>query len=305
LEREIKRKVIFSEKGISMQEEKSKNPDTEKQTQQIACRMGHKENSSKANWEKIIKKGALFIFLGAILIFLLILIMYAIPHWYGNSIMSIYSSNSTVAGMHITTANNLLIAVVTFFYALLTLDLVTQSKEAVIQSKEAIVQSRNTQEIMYIQTRLEKLYYPLKIMLNKHQIEKKADFTDEWRSNFRIDLHKIMPYFYLSSDKLNSCLNRFIDIFDRNGTYYRIQIKEELYERRQSNNLSEEEVKNHKFQTSVVNLHSLPSSVYEMPSDEEIEETINLYPVILKRLDTDILYYRNKLNELTATRPAD
>lgn len=141
------------------QEKKSTNPDTEKQTQKTACIIGHKENSSKENWKKIIKKGALFVFL-------LILIMYVAPYLYGKYILSLYKDNLTAAGMHITIGTNLIIAAVTYYYVLLTKDLVTQSEKAVTQSKNAVAQSRKEQQIRDIENRLEKFYIPAEEIIN-------------------------------------------------------------------------------------------------------------------------------------------
>lgn len=160
--------------------------------------------------------------------------------------------------------------------------------------------SKNVQEIMYLQTRLEKLYYPLKIVLNTYQISEKTNLSEEWLSKFKNDIHKIMPYVYLSSDELNSYLIYFIYIFDKNGVLVGEKIKENLTEKIQNEKLSEEDVRTLKLYQLVSNV--LPDSAYEKPLEMEIKFAASLYIEILKRLDQDILKYRGRLNELTTNQ---
>ncbi len=157
--------------------------------------------------------------------------------------------------------------------------------------------SGNVQEVMYIQTRLEKLYYPLKIVLNTYQISKKTNLSEEWLSKFKNDIHKIMPYVYLSSDELNSCLIRFIDIFDKNGVLVAEKIKEALTEKIQNENLSEEDAGTLKLY-QLVSI-ALPDSSYEKLLETEIKCAVVLYLKIFEIIDKDILKYRDRLNELT------
>lgn len=65
---------------------------------------------------------------------------------------------------------------------------------------------------MYIQRRLEKLYFPLKYILNEHQIVDENFKSSDFSSEFKSDMDQIIPYLYLSSDKLDRCLNKFMDI---------------------------------------------------------------------------------------------
>jgi len=282
-------------------QEKSTNAEEQPQTcilgkQPQACVIGRIENLIRANWEKIIKNIALF--------FLLVTgIMYVVPYLYGKYILSLYKGDSTAAGMHITIGTTLITAAITYYYVLLTGDLVKQSETAnkqsektIEQSGKAIAQSRNAQEIMYIQTRLEKLYYPLKIVLNGHQINAQIKFTEEWISAFKADMYKVIPYFYLSSDFLNPLLDDLINIFYKNGTLIGKQITEKLEEKKQTTSLNGETPEPDLFEQSAP---LLPSTAWELLLSVEIKKAINLYPTIVERIDTDISEYRNRLDELT------
>lgn len=138
--------------------------------------MEDEENSNTTNLNKIISHPTQFALL---LLFLLFLIVTLIPALFVYSTTSAYN-DSTLAEMHISAANNLLITFVTLLYVLLTVVLVTQSKEAVIQSKEAVIQSKEAiaqskkeQQIRDIENRLEKFYIPADEIIN-HPISKKS-----------------------------------------------------------------------------------------------------------------------------------
>jgi Ca2+/Na+ antiporter len=68
--------------------------------------------------------------------------------------------DTTLADMHISIANNLLMTFITFLYVLLTVVLVTQSKEQVAQSKVEVEQLKKEQKIRDIENRLENFYMP-------------------------------------------------------------------------------------------------------------------------------------------------
>jgi hypothetical protein len=108
-----------------MQEEKPINSDEEEQRKQIACRMGHKENSNKI---KFVNHPITQAFIALFVMYLLIAIA---PQLLVHGAMESYNNNATTANMYITSANGFLTAFLTFIYILLTGSIVTQSKNAV------------------------------------------------------------------------------------------------------------------------------------------------------------------------------
>src|SRR5665647_439271 len=304
----------------------AKNPQEKQSTTLDTERTGHKENSNKTIFETIRGNPIFWVPILLVAVFLLISLLQALvilcisvlPKKIINDVMPMYGNNSTMAQMHVDIAGNLLIFYVTAAYVIITLYLVIQSeetnthskkaveqsKEAVIQSKEANAQSRSTQEIMYIQTRFEKLYYPLKIMLNKHQIVNKDSITADFSLKFKTDMDQIMPYVYLSSNKLYPCLNRFIDIFYKNSVLVVKKAYKDIEEKREEENLSEKEDKTLKLYKLFLDATS-SASEWKRPSREELTEIPVLYIEIIGRINEDIGDYRNRLNELTATRADD
>lgn len=129
--------------------------------------------SIKNNWKKIEKNWIVklikLLISSAIIVeltkFVVIMLIKALPQSFVQDAMSIYNGNSTMAEMHVSVANNLLLSAITFVYVLLTWNLAKESKNAVTQSKEAIVQSRKEQQIRDIENRLEKFYMPAQSIL--------------------------------------------------------------------------------------------------------------------------------------------
>ena len=81
------------------------------------------------NLDKNKGKGIAHVYIILVLsLFILALILYFIPAVFQNAILQRYDYNTTLADMHISTANNLLMAFITFLYVLLTvvLGLVTK-----------------------------------------------------------------------------------------------------------------------------------------------------------------------------------
>lgn len=108
----------------------------------------------KNNW--IVKLIKLLIGLAVILIltqFIFIMLIKIIPHSFVQYAMSVNNDNSTIAEMHISVADNLLLFAITCVYAIFTWYLVSESKKAIAQSKRE-------QHIRDIENRLEKFYIP-------------------------------------------------------------------------------------------------------------------------------------------------
>ncbi len=157
-----------------MQEEKLTTPVTEEERHQTISILEPEENSDTANSIEFIKDRKYWIILVAVVLATLVmlyLILYYIPSNYINNVMSSYNNNSTLAGIYVTIASNLLIAFVTFLYVLLTASLVIQSREAITKSNESIEQSKKEQQIRDIENRLEKFYLPAIDIIkeNKHE----------------------------------------------------------------------------------------------------------------------------------------
>ncbi|MDR7666132.1 hypothetical protein RG963_10175 [Methanosarcina sp. Z-7115] len=222
-----------------------------------------------------------------------------------------YIDNNDLAGMYVNLISGLLMAFLTFMYVILTGNLVKQSKksiavsnEAIIQSKEAnilskeeITQSKKEHEIMYIQMRLEKLYYPLKIILNSYKISDKSPLSTETIPLLKAELNKLLPYLYLASESLSPILNDFIDLIYRNGVLIEDEVTKALDEHIQNEGQTEEVVENAK-------LHKLVGKIFtpeqwETLLNKKIVRASTLYLSILKTIDTDIEYYKNMLKERT------
>lgn len=101
---------------------------------------------------------------------MLILILYYIPNVYEKDIMQRYDNDTTLTDIHISTANNLLMAYINFLYVALTVIIITQSRDA-------IAQSRKEQQIKDIENRLEKFYIPADDIINNPQTNKNRDNT--------------------------------------------------------------------------------------------------------------------------------
>lgn len=94
------------------------------------------------------------------------------------------STNETFSSC-VTAVSTLILMIITGCYAIITNKMVKISK--------------NSQETEYIQRRLEKLYYPLKITLNSYEMSKENLMSQTYISKIKNDMREIMPYLYLSS----------------------------------------------------------------------------------------------------------
>jgi hypothetical protein len=193
--------------------------------------------------------------------------------------------SSTAANFSVATVTAIL-ALITCFYAW--------------DNNKMVKISRNTQEIMYLQRKLEKLYYPLKITLNRNSdinIEKLKSVS--YVLMFRKDLNEIIPYLYLSSKELNIPLDRFVSIFDKNGLLIKEEQKEAIINKRGE---TPSETLDAECKLLEMMLATIPTTNWECLTDEEIEEVLKLYEQIIKMINKDIPEYCNRLNELTANQ---
>lgn len=158
----------------------------------------------------------------------------------------------------------------------------------------------NQQKTEYIQQRLEKLYYPLKAVLdNYHDISVKNIMNMGYNSKIKDEMREIEPYLYLSSVSLSAPLNRFVSIFDKNVISIENQYRKDL--KALKNNTSEGDVKNIETLEFVLDEHrnSIRREILLAPHKIEAEEAINLYSQILDILEEDISNYKRQIEEFT------
>lgn len=147
---------------------------------------------------------------------LLILVIYVIPAMIEITTLKFYGYDTTLADMHISIANNLLMTSITFIYVLLTVALVTQSKEQVAQSKLEVAQTRKEQQIRDIENRLEKFYIPADEIINRHVHKKSHDETVHGYqggrndSGYVIGLKHLRKYSYLADKKTYDAYEKYI-----------------------------------------------------------------------------------------------
>lgn len=148
--------------------------------------------------------------------FLLLFVLYFIPGMFVKDILKIYDYNATLADMHISLANNFLMAFITFFYVLLTVALVTQSKEQVAQSKIEVAQLQKEQQIRDIENRLEKFYIPADEIINRRVHKKSHDETIHGYqggrndSGYVIGLKHLRKYSYLANKATYDAYEKYI-----------------------------------------------------------------------------------------------
>lgn len=164
------------------------------------------------NFDKIkcknISKVSIIVVIG---MFLLILIIYIIPAMLENTTLKFYNYNTTLADMHISIANNLLMTFITFFYVLLTVALVTQSKEQVAQSKLEVAQSRKEQQIRDIENRLEKFYIPAEDIINGKLKQNHEQTINGWPPDNYIGLKDFRKYSYLADKETYGAYKTYIE----------------------------------------------------------------------------------------------
>ncbi len=266
------------------------------------------DKSTNQDTEKIVNKPSFWVWV--LLLVAVIFIIYIIPWLLVNDVMSKYD-NSTMAQMHVDIADNLLFFFVTVAYVIITLNLATQSKKAVMQSEKAIEQSRSAQEVMYIQRRLEKLYFPLKYILNEHQIVGKNFKSPDFISKFKSAINQIIPYLYLSSDKLCLHLNEFMNIlyYDSDLTMERFsdQIEKDLAKYDKTRETDEESEKKYReLQFNKLFWDATSSNpIWKDYLRQDLEVIPVLHKEIVKIIEKDISDYQNKLNILTTRQRSE
>ncbi|KKG94565.1 hypothetical protein [Methanosarcina mazei] len=145
--------------------------------------------------------------------FLLLVVLYLIPGMFEKDILKLYNYDTTLANIHISIANNLLMTFITFLYVLLTVALVMQSKEQVAQSKLEVAQSRKEQQIRDIENRLEKFYIPAEEIIN-HKHGKREQTVNGYKrstdSQFVQGLQDLRKYSYLASKTTYEVYERYM-----------------------------------------------------------------------------------------------
>ncbi|KKH15816.1 hypothetical protein [Methanosarcina mazei] len=148
--------------------------------------------------------------------FLLLVVLYLIPGMFEKDILKLYNYDTTLADIHISIANNLLMTSITFIYVLLTIALVTQSKEQVAQSKLEVAQTRKEQQIKDIENRLEKFYIPADEIINRRVHKKSHDETVHGYqggrndSGYVIGLKHLRKYSYLANKATYDAYEKYI-----------------------------------------------------------------------------------------------
>lgn len=154
-------------------------------------------DKTKGNW--IVKFSLLLITLIS-----LILILYFIPTEYEEQILHQYDNNTNLTDIHISTANSLLMASITFLYVLLTIALVKQSNEAIAQSKQE-------QYIRDIENKLEKFYIPADDIINNQQYNiSHKDTINGWSPTNYVGLKHLRKYSYLADKTTYEAYEKYI-----------------------------------------------------------------------------------------------
>lgn len=157
-------------------------------------------------------------------------------------------------------------------------------------------QANKTQQISHIERKLEFLYYPLKICLNRYSDIEKNIKSADYVLNIKNDLCEIIPHMYLASNDLKNPLNRFISIFDKNGYLIKEEINKKLG-RAVGLATDESTIETAKLHKAM--LLTIDSSVWEKIDGYETKEVLDLYKQILSIIENDITSYQEKLEKLT------
>lgn len=163
---------------------------------------------------KDIAKVSIILVIGLLI---LTLILNFIPSRFENATLERYGYDTTLADIHISIANNLLMTFITFLYVLLTVALVTQSKEQVAQSKVEVAQLKKEQQIRDIENRLEKFYIPAYDIINNTQTNKNRDNTLTGHPgnlykdpDYVIGLKQLRKYSYLADKETYEAYEAYI-----------------------------------------------------------------------------------------------
>lgn len=205
---------------------------------------------------------------------------------------------------------------ITILYVSGTWQIVDESKKSREVTFQIVEETRKDRKVEYIERQLEKLYYPLKICLNKNPGIQLTTFDVEDVLNIKECLHKITPHLYLSSDKLRVNLNMFLEIIEIDFISILINYVKKaghLKNKLKMFNLNDEtEI----MAKSIKELESDSQTFYDLidkiteykqsnaneVSHKEIaerhSELVILYQKIIKTIDEDVLMLENDLKEL-------
>lgn len=187
---------------------------------------------------------------------------------------------------------------------------------------QIVEETKKDRNVAFIERRLEKLYFPLKICIIHHSKIKLSPFNVDDLFSIRKCLDNIIPYLYLSSNDLRGNLESFLEIIGIDFVKILEKSQKEMTDNRiefaKLNNLSIDEIKipdlpdhNKKLERNAQNFNILidekikkntnenyPNDVVRENIEKNQLELINLYDIILKKIDRDISEYEKNLKEL-------
>lgn len=110
---------------------------------------------------------------------------------------------------------------VTILYVSATWQIVDESKKSREITYQIVEETRNDRKIAYIEKRLEKLYYPMKLFLNPTRHipfppKLIKDYNDFSKSSMFYKIEKIediIPFLYLASDNSKEYFERYIEMY--------------------------------------------------------------------------------------------
>lgn len=187
---------------------------------------------------------------------------------------------------------------------------------------QIVEETKKDRNVAFIERRLEKLYFPLKICLIQHSKIKLSTFNVDDLFSIRKSLDNIIPYLYLSSNDLRGNLESFLEIIGIDFTKILEKLQKEMTDNRiesaELNNPPINEIKpcdvaDHikKIEHNARNFNvlidertkkntnkSYPNDVVQENIEKNQLELISLYNKILKNIDEDISEYESHLKEL-------
>ena len=187
---------------------------------------------------------------------------------------------------------------------------------------QIVEETKKDRNVAFIERRLEKLYFPLKICLIQHSKIKLSTFNVDDLFSIRKSLDNIIPYLYLSSNDLRGNLELFLEIIGIDFTKILEKLQKEITDNRKefaeltnlpTNEIKPRDVGDHfkKMDRTVQNfvdsiderikkntIKSYPNDVVQENIEKNQLELISLYNKILKNIDEDIYEYESHLKEL-------
>lgn len=105
----------------------------------------------------------------------------------------------------INTSISLILLFITAVYVTFTWKIVEESRKSRLVTAQIVDETRKDHKVALIERRLEKLYFPLKDILENPLRYQSGEPELEWKK-----LDKIIPFQYLASKELKGILNEFI-----------------------------------------------------------------------------------------------